>query len=62
MPRSKYKVIVIRSTIKGQCYWRLEAQNGRTLAHSETYSNITSCRRTAQGIQHNLTGSIYVEE
>lgn len=31
-------------------YWRLVAANGRTLAHSETYSSLTKARATAKSV------------
>ncbi len=37
-------------TEDGQYAWRIVARNGQTLAHSECYTKLKNCRRTANRV------------
>ncbi len=49
----RYFINVKKNTL-GAYYWVLRSSNGRTLAHSEDYSNKTMCIRTASKLQGDL--------
>ena len=35
----------------GKWYWKLKAENGKTLAHSESYSSKAKAWKTVQGLK-----------
>jgi len=39
------KIVVLKK--KKQWYWKIVARNGRSLAHSETYSSLARALKTA---------------
>jgi uncharacterized protein YegP (UPF0339 family) len=51
----RYKIEVLRSSMGGW-YWRIEAPNGRILAHSESYSSKAKAIQTADSFFYDIGG------
>lgn len=45
----------------GQWYWRLEARNGETLAHSEGYTRKWSAKRTARLVAQGFGAPLVIQ-
>ena len=55
----RMKIQIVRR--KGGWFFRMVARNGRTLCHSEMYTTLASCRKTA-GMLRGLMVGVGIEE
>ena len=54
-------VIEVQKNLRGKWFWRLKSRmNGRTLAHSESYSRLQACEKTALRLASEFKISYYL--
>ena len=57
---SKDYLVELDVSTSGLWYWRLKSRNGRTLAHSETYTRRMSAVRVAKKLAKALNCGTYI--
>ena len=53
------KIVVLKK--RNQWYWKLVAKNGKTLAHSETYSSKAKARQSARSVVRQTEMRVVIE-